>query len=151
MSQTVEVKLYNNSSDPFVVHKSISLIATVYCQFTESTPIDAPELLLDMRSGFKNFNYCYIPEFGRYYYCYPEIVNGNQMRLRCESDPLMSFWSSAQGSNCIAERSTSAPNTELVDELLPFKNTPKYIRRKMATGFSPSSSGGCYILTVGGK
>lgn len=151
MSQTVEVKLYSNSSDPFVVHKSITLKNTVYCQFTESTPIDSPDLLLDMRNGIKDFNYCYIEEFGRYYYCYPETVNGNQMRLRCESDPLMSFWNSAMYSNCVAERSTSSPNPDIVDEMLPFNSIPKYIRRKMANGFTPSSSGGCYILTVGGK
>lgn len=151
MSQTVEVKLYNNYSDPFVVHKSMSLLATVYCQFTENTPIDAPELLLDMRSDIKNFNYVYIEEFGRYYYCVPQIVNGNQMRLVCESDPLTSLWGSYSSSNCVAERSTSSPNPDIIDDMLPFKSQPKYIRRKMATGFSPTAGSGSYILTVGGK
>ena len=148
---SVSVNLYNNYSDPFVVYKNKTLITTVNCEITESSSVDSPELLLDMRSGVKNFNYCYIPEYGRYYFCVVTIENGNQMRLQCSSDPLSSFWDSIRTSPCIAERSTSNPNPELVDDMLPFKPQPKYIRRKMATGFTPSSSGGTYILTVGGK
>lgn len=151
MSQTVEVNLYKNYSDPFVVHKKLVSIATVYCQITEEAPLDSLELLLDMRNDISDINYCRIDTFGRNYFCTPKIVNGNQIRLQCESDPLTSFWSSFSSSPCIAERSTSAMNPELVDDLLPFKPQPKYIRRKIATGFTPSSSGGCYILTMGGK
>lgn len=148
---SVEVKLYQNYSDPFVVHKKISLIKTVQCEITEQNEIDSPTLLLDMEDNPKNFNYCYIPEYGRYYFCSPRIENGAHMRLETSSDVLMSFWGSFSASSCIAERSTSNMNPDIVDNLLPFKSQPRYIRRKMETGFTPSSSGGCYILTVGGK
>ena len=147
----IEVKLYQNYSDPYKVHKNISLIATVQCEVTEEQEADSLELLLDMKSNIKQFNYCYIEKYGRYYFCTPKVVNGNQMRLICESDPLSSFWSSMASSPCIAERSTSHPNANLTDEMLPFKPQPIYIRRTLSTGFTPTSSGGCYILTVGGK
>ena len=147
----IEVKLYQNYSDPYKVHKNISLIATVQCEVTEEQEADSLELLLDMKNDIKQFNYCYIEKYGRYYFCTPKIVNGNQMRLICESDPLSSFWSSMASSPCIAERSTSHPNANLTDEMLPFKPQPIYIRRTLSTGFTPTSSGGCYILTVGGK
>lgn len=146
-----EVKLYQNYSDPYKVHKNISLIATVQCEITEEQEIDSLELLLDMQSNIKQFNYCYIAKYGRYYFCTPKIINGNQMRLICESDPLSSFWSSMMGSQCIAERSTSHPNPDLPDDMLPFKPQPRLVRRYLRTGFTPTSSGGCYILTVGGK
>lgn len=152
MSASVEVKLYNNSSDPFVVFKKITHVATVTAQFTESTAIDTPELLLDMQTNIKNFNYAYIETFGRYYFCKPQIENGNQMRLVCESDPLSSFWSDGvSSSSCIAERSTSDINPDLVDDMLPFKPNPRLQFATIGGGFTPSSSGGCYILTVGGK
>lgn len=148
---SVEVRLYQNYSDPFKVHKNISLLKTVQCEITESNDIDSPTLLLDMENNPKQFNYCYIPEYGRYYFCNPKIENGVYMRLECASDVLMSFWDSFSGSKCIAERSTSHPNPDLVDEMLPFKPQPRLIRRYLDTGFTPTSSGGCYILTVGGK
>ena len=148
----ITVMLYNNYSDPTVVNKQISLVDTVDCEITDSCELDAPVLLLDMdESDLPKYNYCYIADFGRYYFCSPQIVNGNQMLIFCESDPLKSFWGDISSSECIAERSTSHPNPELVDDMLPFKPQPKYIVRQLATGFAPSTSGGCYILTVGGK
>ena len=147
----VTISLYQNFSDPFVVHKRKTLVKTCTCQITGSVNVDEMDLELDMDAAVNTCNYAHIDSFSRYYFLTPGIKNGNQMIMHAVSDPLTSFWGSYSGSPCIAERSTSAPNPELVDELLPFKDTPKYIRRKMATGFEPSSSGGCYILTVGGK
>ena len=46
----IEVKLYQNYSDPYKVHKNISLIATVQCEITEEQDIDSLELLLDMQN-----------------------------------------------------------------------------------------------------
>lgn len=146
------INLYNNYSDPTVVHKKMTLVkSAVTCEITDSVDVDEMDLLFDMDSAVNTCNYAYIAAFGRYYFLTPGIVNGNQMILHALSDPLMSFWSSFSGSECIAERSSSHPNPELVDDLLPFKPQPQIIRRKMPTGFTPSSSGGSYILTVGGK
>ena len=148
----IEVRLYNNYSDPTVVNKRISLITTVSCEITETCDLDAPVLLLNMNlTDLPKYNYCYIPAFGRYYFCKTRIVNGKQMQISCESDPLKSFWGDIASSECVAERSSSHPNPLLADELLPFKPQPKYIVRQLATGFTPSTSGGCYIITVGGK
>ena len=147
----VTVNLYNNFSDPNVVYKNISQVASYSCQVTSSCSLDSPEILLNISSSLPSFNYMYIPEFGRYYYTNVNIVNGNQMLISGNTDVLMSFWSSFRNSQCVAQRSTSHQNPELEDELMPFKNQPKYIYRRSSFAFSPSSSGGCYILTVGGK
>lgn len=151
MSATVEVNLYQNFSDPLVVNKNKSLVKTCTCQITESIDVDEMDLLLDIDSAVNTCNYAYISAFSRFYFVTPGIVNGNQMVMHLVSDPLSSFWSSVGQSECVAERSSSHPNPELQDDMLPFKPQPKYIVRQLATGFSPSSSGGCYILTVGGK
>lgn len=147
----IEVKLYQNFSDPFKVHKQLDLIATVSCQLVGEHNVDSLELLLDMRSDIKRFNYCRIEVFGRYYFCTPIVENGNQMRIACTSDPLTSFWDSYKSSECIAERSTSNPNPDLADDLMPFKPNPRYQFSTIGAGFMPSSSGGCYLLTIGGK
>ena len=147
----VTVKLYKNSSDPFVVHKNLNLIATKTCEITKEASVDNLEILLDNAAGLQDINYAHIDKYSRYYFAVPRVNNGNQITMQLSSDPLTSFWGSVSTSPCIAERSTSAPNPEITDDLLPFKNQPKYIFRKMQTGFTPTSSGGCYILTVGGK
>lgn len=148
---TITVEFFNNHSEEYVVNKTLESLGSAVCQFTEGTPIDAPEILLDMQAGIKNFNYCKIADFGRGYFCNPMAVNGNQMRLSCESDALSSFWNAGiSTSPCIAERSTSNPNSELADNLVDFKPIPSFEYTKMAYTFTPSSAGS-YILTVGGK
>ena len=146
----VTVRLYNNLSDPNVVRKTIQLVGTKTCQITSSCSVDAPEMLLDMTSSI-TFYYAYIEEFGRYYYCNVNIVNGNQILVSCNTDVLMSFWNSFSSSQCVAQRSTSHPNPDIEDELMPFKGQPTFVYRRSGFAFTPSSSGGCYILTVGGK
>ena len=148
---SVAVKLYQNHSDPNVVYKNITLIQNSSCELTEGCTVDAPVLLLDMQSGIKNFNYMYIEEFGRYYHCVATIVDGNHLQISGYTDVLMSFWNQFRNSQCIAQRSTSHQNPEIEEEMMPFKGQPKYIYRKSSFAFTPSSSGGCYILTVGGK
>lgn len=147
----VNVSLYNCASDPFVVNKKKTLVKTCACQITQSVDVDELDLELDMDSRVNTCNYAYIDVFSRYYFLTPGIKNGNQMIMHAISDPLSSFWSDFSGSSCIAERSTSHGNPDLVDEMLPFKPQPSYDFRQISTGFTPSSAGGCYILTVGGK
>jgi len=146
------IDLYNNFSDPTVVHKKMSLIkSAVNCEITQSVDVDELDLLFDMDTGVNTCNYAYIAAFARYYFLTPGIVNGNQMIMHASSDPLTSFWNSYSASQCVAERSSSHGNPNLVDDMLPFKPNPKIIVRQLATGFTPTTTGGCYILTVGGK
>lgn len=148
----IPVTLYNNSSDPRKVRKSLTTVKTISdCQITDNCEIETPYLQFEMFSGFEGVNYCYIPKFGRYYYVQPEAINGNIITVSCKVDVLMSFYSSFQNSKCIAKRSSSKYNPMLVDDCLPFAPTSTFIRRKTQAKFTPSSSGGCYILTVGGK
>ena len=147
----VSITLYQNFSDPTFVNKKKSVVKTCACQITESVDVDELDLLFDMDPSLNICNYAYIDSFKRYYFLVPGVKNGNQMTMRATSDPLSSFWDSMKGSECIAERSTSHQNPELVDELLPFKSTPVMDFRSIGESFQPSSSGGCYILTLGGK
>lgn len=148
----MQVVLYNNSSDSKRVHKSLTTVKTITeCKITDITPLESLTLELDMFSGFEGVNYVYIASYGRYYYAKPEVINGNIIVYRCDVDVLMSHYGKFQNSKCIAKRSSNKYNPYLVDDCLPFAPTSTFIRRKTTAKFTPSSSGGCYILTVGGK
>lgn len=148
---SVNIKLYQNLSDPLKVHKNKTLLKTCACEITESVDVDEMNVLLDMDVNMYKVNYAEIESFGRFYFATPGASNGNQMKIHLLSDPLSSFWNSASGSYCIAERSTSHQNPELVDDMLPFKSKPVLSIRAIGDSFSASTSGGCYIFTLGGK
>lgn len=148
-----DVKIYNNSSDPRKVHKSLTLLKTYAdLKVTSENGVEAPTLKLEMFADIHKANYAYIGKYGRYYFLHPTVDNGNTVTFTCESDPLSTFWNTYSGSQCVAERSTSNPNPEIVDEMLPFKSQPKIIYRKLTgASFTPGANTGSYVLCIGGK
>lgn len=147
------IKLLNTPSDENVINKIYTQIADLNAsQANEEISIDAPEIIINYNSAYLSCNYCYITEFGRYYYVRNKsVINGNQLRFGLESDPLMSFKDAIFNSTCIASRSTSSPNMNIVDNLVSFKPIPERKYTKINTAFTPSASGGSYVLTLGGK
>lgn len=147
----MQVILYNCSSAPNVVHKRKSVVATLNGTLKENTNRESVVLTIGHFENWSGVNYAYIPDFKRYYFVSIDVMNGLRLKLTMKSDALSSFWADYSNSQCIAKRSSSNYNPLLRDDVLAFKPQPIYIRNKTLSKFNPSSSGGCYILTLGGK
>lgn len=148
----VVANFYNCSSDNAVVHKNKTLIATATCQLTERCSLKDPVLLIDMNTSLFSANYCYIADFGRYYYLEPaEIVNGNQMQVTGHCDVLCSFWNDFKNSQCIAGRSSSNYDDYMEDSMVVIKETYRTEARRLSGEFTPTAAGANhYVLTIGG-
>lgn len=147
----MQIILYNNASAPNVVHKRKTLLRTLNGTLKEDVNRESVVVTIPYASDYASINYAYIPDFKRYYFVSVDNLKGVRLKLTMKSDALSSFWNNYAGSQCIAKRSSSAPNKDIADNLVHFKSQPIYIRRKTQSKFTPSSSGGCYILTIGGK
>lgn len=147
----MQISLYNNASAPNVVHKRKTLLRTLNGTIKEDVNRESVVVTIPYASDYASINYAYIPDFKRYYFVSVDTLKGLRLKLTMKSDALSSFWNNYAGSQCIAKRSSSAPNKDIADNLVHFKSQPIYIRRKTQSKFTPSSSGGCYILTIGGK
>lgn len=147
------INLYNSPGERNILGRAKTLVkAYVNIEITDACNMETPEVLLERDDSIIGFDYAEIPAFGRFYFLNSfEIVNGNQFKLYLESDPLESFKSSILSSQVIAKRSTNRGNSEIEDPLVVFKNIPRYETRKCPTGFAPTGSGHCYVLTLGGK
>ena len=67
---------------------SITASASVYGDIS----ILSPRLLVEYNAGIFSCNYCYIPEYNRYYYITNvNLSSGDRMIVSCSVDPLMSF------------------------------------------------------------
>lgn len=148
----IEVKFYNNQSENAEVKKIISHIETFNCEIYEDCSIQTPTIIVPMSDSLTWANYCYIEKFHRFYYIVSStIYDGNLVRISLKCDVLMSFWNSFSKSKCIAKRSSSSFNTSIPDNFEVFSPQPEIKRTKDTNKFQPTSSGGCYILTIGGK
>lgn len=130
----MQVIFYNNTSNPHVMSKAIAQIGSFDCNVKEPNDIERPEIYLAHDDSIDHANYCYIADFGRYYYCKTLPQLGQTMRFTCESDPLMSFRSGILASPAVISRNPwhfdlYVPDPKLPIEartasaVLPFPNT----------------------------
>ena len=150
MAQPIQVTLYNTSSAHNVVHKQKTQLRVMNGVLKENCYMERITMNVTYFSDYYRCNYAYIPEFHRYYYVTVELVDGDQVRLIMKSDALSSFYDGYRQSKIIAKRSSSSVNPNIVDTASPFKPIPKVITRRVDFEFTPSSSGYCYVLAMGG-
>ena len=91
------------------------------------------------------FNYAYIPEFGRYYYVDPPELDGKEDIFTLHVDVLMSYSNDIKNSNVIASRSNF--NNKQFDDNMVKPETDKFIEyRKL----SEPLTGETYVAIIGG-
>lgn len=144
------IELFNNTSDNNNLNKSLTSHGNKQCDIKGEIDLIRPTFVVGHVSNqFKDCNYCYVPDYGRYYY----ITNkkgllGNRMMLECVVDPLMSFKDAIKEMSVIADRANASirnpyfDNGTLVNDC---KHTKQIIN--FNNGFSNS---GCYILLTCG-
>lgn len=146
MSYTVQ--LYKNSSNPNVLNKSISLQATVTCEFKAPMDRERPTIYISATDAYDGVNYVYIPEFGRYYFA--NCIGGTSQTLtfECLSDPLMSFKSGILSSPAVIARNPWHYDKYIHDNRLPVES--RSYRSTIAFPITEAFKGknNCYILTT---
>lgn len=105
----MNIVLYQNISEPMVVDKFITEVATLEGSLRHETPVSSPRILIEGTFP-ANVNYVYIPDFSRYYYV-DEITHYRAeawyLSLRC--DVLMSFKQGIRNSQVIVEETATLP------------------------------------------
>lgn len=85
------IKLYNTNSDNNKLNKVLTNEIIIDIKLKNDTDIIQPTIFLYSETLI-NSNYCYIPEFNRYYYINSITTNSNKVfKLELEVDVLMSF------------------------------------------------------------
>lgn len=146
------VKFYNTSSDHRTVRKYLTdeLVLT-NVQITDATSLESPTILVDITADKLNRNYCYIQEFGRYYYlAETTVINGNHMEIVCKVDVLMSFQAAVLNAEVIAERSSSSYDNYMVDPVVSDSGRVEVITRRGAEIFNTVNASNNYLIMLGG-
>ena len=115
------VVLYTNSSNKNAMNKSITALATVDCDFKNILDVETPEIYISAGSPYEKCNYCYIAEFGRYYFAKCKTGVGNTITVECLSDPLMSFKTGILNSPAVIARNPWHFDMYLPDNKMPIE------------------------------
>jgi hypothetical protein len=94
----------------------------------------------------KECNYCYIPDFGRYYYINNIVCKNKLYELTMHVDVLMSFKDGIRANDAVISRQENNYNLYLQDGVFKTYANPHYEIKQFPAGFS----GYHFIFSVAG-
>lgn len=145
----MNITLYNTKSPNNTVNKTLTNAYNITVQLKTPTNVLKPTIILG-GVNITGYNYCYIPDFGRYYYISDmatEYANINERTL--EVDSLMSWGSGIKGLFAIVERQQNFYNLYLPD--LQFPNLAYKRVQTFTFPQQPLNIDGTLLLAVCGK
>lgn len=112
------------------------------------TSVLSPKILIESAENIAGYNYCYIPEFGRYYYIADiTSVRTNIWEVSMRCDVLMSYSAQIKALKPIIERDETGQSAGLVDSDLPISINKKVQKLYFPNGFTKNIQ---YVLTTSG-
>lgn len=142
----MQIVLFRNDSDIKVVNKNITEIATINGVWKENTDVLEPHVVINNRS-MTGVNYCYIPEFDRYYYIDDHAkITGGQVEIVCSVDVLMSWKEYFKILTAVIARQENQWNLYLNDEMFKAYQNPRIQTKKFPNGFTTQE----FVLTLAG-
>ena len=120
----MDIILYNSTAEPNLLDKSSKLGTgvTLSGNLRESTALLSPSLLVES-STFLYFNYCYIPDFNRYYFIQSiELHSKNLYRLNLNIDVLFTYKDKIKDLSGIVSRNENTYNDLIKDDRITFTN-----------------------------
>lgn len=139
--------LYNNSSAPNFVNKSITEVDRITGVLRNPASVTDPVITIE-RDNPTGFNYVQIPEYGRYYYVTGiSMTNNMLLSLALHVDVLMTYRDSIRDMNAIIRRQENKFNLYLDDGIFKAYQNTKHKIIKLPYGFTEYS----YVLALAGN
>lgn len=144
----MDIIFYNNTSDPNTINKALNEVTTLSGELKTICDIISPNITIS-NNGMINANYCYIPEFGRYYFIVRQtILTNNVIEIDLNVDVLESFKLEILSLPCILENSTANNDNYLSGpEWITTVKTTTHIKQ-FPSGLN--NSGEYILITAGG-
>lgn len=147
----IEVKYYTTQNDERVINKTIENEKSFDCVLKDNTSITKPIIQIATSENLNTYNYCYIPDFHRYYFIDDIMILKNglyQITARC--DVLMTYKPDILDSTALINRQENIGQDFLVDEMKPVYNYKQTTIQKFPYPIGDKNDLQ-FVLTVGGS
>ena len=102
----MEFILYENNSDSNVINKDLTGRKSIDINLKKQNNLMDLVIKLQTNTNIIKYNYCYIPDFKRFYFIQDiEVYNNNMFNLYLHIDLLETYKQDLQECNCIIGRS----------------------------------------------
>ena len=142
----MNIYLYKTADEANRLNKTLSGEITLTGALREECDILSPEIKIESAANLAQYNYCYIPDFGRYYFAEFKIIRTGLWVMSCSVDVLMSYKDAIKALPAIAGRSANTINYYISDGKQEVLSQARVQTKLFPKGFS----GATYILTTAG-
>ena len=142
------IDFYRNTAPKNRLYRTLTGHLTATGNIKAPSDILNPTIEMSYNAYHVNINYCYIADFGRYYFIENYIIDGDTVILKLHVDVLYTYRAQILNANCIASRSSSHYNVNLHDSMIQTEDGYRYNITQLPYEFDPST--GSYILAVTG-
>ena len=143
--------LYKNTRPSRNIARTLTIPLTLSGEPRSADTMDIlnPEIVLQYNSAvLSGYNFCYIPDFNRYYFINDFRIIGRTILLSMHVDVLYTYRGAVLNSQCIAERSSSNYELMLEDTAVSAVAGYDIFSRSLPYAFRPDQ--GIYVLAVAG-
>lgn len=148
----MQVSFFINRSPKNALHKSLGNGSGYDFVFKSSASLNKPIITLQTNDDLTIYNYCYIPNWSRYYYINPNNVTvqaGNRYEIELECDALMTFASQIAGNRAIIDRTESVGGSNYINSEA-FVATCKHKTDILNFPAGLNTNGTFILITAGG-
>jgi len=142
------IDLYNNNSEVEKINKTLTNQLSLTGVVRGEIDVENPTVEIDasnQQNAVISRNYCYITEFGRYYYITEKTFVTNELcLLQLQRDPLMSFATEILNTKMLFDRSEIYGQNYVTDNSRPVYNFPMVLTKT----FGASLNTPHFYLTV---
>lgn len=144
------ITFYNNISEKNVIRKTINNALTISGTLRESTSVTNPVITIESPITIVGYNYCYIPDFSRYYYVVDvKSMRNNLWAVTLRVDVLMSFQNDIFNTPAIIDHTTEQGTTNYMNSNI-WQSLVKDKTDIINFSSGLSESGGYVLITAGG-
>ena len=147
----MQIILYKNTRPSRNIARTLTIPLTLSGEPRSADTMDIlnPEIVLQYNSAvLSGYNFCYIPDFNRYYFINDFRIIGRTILLSMHVDVLYTYRGAVLNSQCIAERSSSNYEVMLEDTAVSAVAGYDIFSRSLPYAFRPDQ--GIYVLAVAG-
>ena len=144
----MQINFYKNSSEKNKIGKFLSSVLTLNGNLRDECSITSPSILVEATS-LVDYNYCYIPEFKRYYFISDiTSVRNNLWRVSLKVDVLESFKNDILNLSCIVDKQQNQSYSNNIDDGSYINRVDNFIEiANYQNGFN--ADGEFILLTAG--
>ena len=144
----MQLVFYKTKSESNAVTKTLTDALTITGHVTDNVSVMKPVFIVGYDARLlKGHNYCYVADFGRYYWVTPPTVEKQTMVVSMQEDVLMSWSEDIKNADAHVIRSSSNYDKFIADSMIINKANTRTYQRKLGAGFTKNDK---YLVLIGG-